>query len=282
MIEKEIASGNIPAGFESLARGAVQTRGSGNSQGIFGMGFACEPEDNISLSILESEEAIRRVPTAEEYVALSFLGEITEEADRTVRAREAEAGGVSYMVNLWQEMLNQQYAKSTVKEEVEDSQKDLEILQKASLGQLSRFNFITMQNEEISFEDAFKKQRGVEFDKEAILDCQHKADAYTEVKTTVEMIKQVEEYMSAFDNNQEAIIDIPGQSQKIIKGLQLAGINSIEEMNNVLNVVFEKYKNNPDIIGYGNKGMIFDRKADGKYVIKYNPDTDIGKLIISS
>ena len=33
MIEKEIASGKIPAGFESLAREVVQTRGSGNSQG---------------------------------------------------------------------------------------------------------------------------------------------------------------------------------------------------------------------------------------------------------
>ncbi len=267
MIEKEIAPGKIPAGFESLAREADQTRGSGNSQGIFGMGFACEPEDNITLSSVGNEEAIRRVPTAEEYVALSFLGEITEEADRTVRARETEAGGVSYMVNLWQEMLNQQYAKSTVKEEVEDSQKDLEILQKASLGQLSRFNFITMQNEEISFEDAFKKQRGVEFDKEAILDCQNKADAYTEVKTTVEMINIIKSQLgmttSGTVHNQ---MNPEEASAAIIKAFQLAGIKNLADMNKALRMIESKKATHPDIEKYGGE-FRFAKNKQGEYVI---------------
>ena len=265
LIRRDIKTGELPAGFEGLALDAQRSSGG---EGIFGAGYpAGEIGDSISIRMPEETDVVTRVPTVEEYMAISFLGGITEEADNTVKAREKDSGVISSVVNAWQEFATKEYAKSTVEEKIKDSKEDLALLNKALLGQITKFNFITMSNEVVSFEEMFAKRRGVKFDPKAIEECQQQAEIYATVKTTVEMVNKLQSILketTAGDVNDQMYPQ--SAASGIIKAYQMAGIKSLAEMNDSLRNLSEKYKEHPLIKKYGGEFRLA-KNTNGAYVI---------------
>ena len=205
-------------------------------------------------------------PLASHQEALGFLQQITNEADTAFQAREKESGVMSSVVNTWQEMFNEQYARSTVQRELTTAKEDLRLLEKASKGELQETDFLGNTRNK-SFEEVFKERRGVEFNSEAIEDCTEKAQEYAVAKTSVEMankIKQVLKYTTKGDVTSQMR---PQDSAKaIIKAFQFSGVGSLEEMNKALKDISEKYKNHPLIQKYGGDFRL-SRNSQGEYVI---------------
>ena len=264
LIQKDLESGKIPVGFEFLAADAVKSRQSGGNLGIFGTGFANNAGDGYQSS---TQTIPSRMPAEAEMAALYFLGDITNQSEAMVEERDREAGAMSAVVNTWQEFFNKQYAKSTVKDKVKDSKSDLELLQKAAFGQVTKFNYITLSDEVISFEDMFKKRRGVKFSEEAIAECSEKAKAYTTVKTSVDMINTLQDVLAEVTEGDVNDQMYPQKaSSEIIKAFQMAGIKTLEDMNSTLKQIEEKYKDSPAIQKYGGDFRLA-KNNNGQYVI---------------
>ena len=153
---------------------------------------------------------------------------------------------MSYIVNQWQESFNRQYAKSTVKKEIEVAKKDVNVLEKAGKGQIGYTDFLGITHTK-SFEEVFKEQRGVKFDEKAIADCREKAEQFAAIKTSVDMIKQVKELLdyTTQDSNHRS----PDEAfESMLTALRLCGITEKDDISNILADIHEKYKDHPAFI----------------------------------
>lgn len=283
LIKKDMEqTGVVYAGFESLAKSVAKSHikqptsnaninvKTNNRASIFGS----QNTDNYAEPLTIAYPEIQ--PTESQREAINFLKDITSDAEITFKNREDEAGLLSATVNAGHEVINwwrktfenrqNDYAKSTVKKELQRAKEDLQLLERASKGQADYTDFLG--NTHIrNFEDVFKQRRGVKFDEKAIADCTEKAEQFAAIKTTVEMINQTKQilgYTTKGDIHSQ--INPQEASSTIIKAFQLSGINSIEEMNKTLQDIEQKYQNHPDIQKYGG-GFKFVKNEQGQYVI---------------
>ena len=280
LIKKEMEqTGVVYAGFESLAKSVAkshikQPKQNTNTNANIKTYSAVSIFGTRNVSSEINPYSVERTtitypeiqPTESQSEAINFLKDLTNEAETTFKNREDEAGALSTVVNIWHESLKDQYAKSNVKKELQSAKDDLQMLERASKGQVGYTDFFG--NTHIrSFEDVFKQRRGVKFDEQAVTDCTEKAEQFAAIKTSVEMINQTKQtlrYTTKGDvhsqmNPQEA-------SSAIIKAFQLSGVNSLDEINKTLKDIEQKFKKHPDIQKYGG-GFKFAKNKQGQYVI---------------
>ena len=275
IMQKEMQkTGKVYPGFENLAvstkgnKDAAKTESStpvSQNKNLFEIGGAKDLSIGVTLERTNQNYATL-TPTQSQTEAINFLKDITTDADTTVKEREKESGVLSTVVNGWQEVFNKEYAKTTVKNEITKTKQDLIQLEKASKGEPIAYDFLG--NPKVAtFEETFKKTRGVEFNEKNIQDCQEKAQDYAQVKTAVEMINKTKENLSFATKGDLTSQMSPEKSSKaIIDAFKLAGVNSKEEINKTLKDINEKYKNHPDVKKYGGDFRLGKNKQ-GKYVI---------------
>ena len=277
LIKKEMEElGTVYPGFESLAKSATKPQikqpaqpmpsSAKPSSSIFGSEIISSEPYSISIERTTSTYPETQLTEVQDE-AINFLKDLTGEAETTFQNRENEAGTLSAVVNTWQEVFNKQYAKSTLKKELQMAKTDLHLLEQAGKGQLGYTDFVG--NTHIrSFEDVFKSSRGVRFDEKAIADCSEKAEQFAAIKTSVEMINQTKQMLGyTTKGDVHSQMNLHEASKSIIKAFQLSGINSLEEMNKTLQDIEQKYKNHPDIKEYGGDFKI-EKDNKGRYVIK--------------
>lgn len=278
LIKKEMEkSGTVYPGFEGLAKSVAKIKvkqplqneitsvNTTTTNSIFGTQVV---DNGLSLGFSEKNDVIypKIKPTESQSEAISFLKDLTGDAETTFKNREEEAGALSYVVNTWQEAFNKEYAKSTVKKELDMAKEDLKLLEQASQGQLVYTDILGNTNVR-SFEDVFKQRRGVKFDEKAVADCTEKAEQFAAIKTSVEMINKTKETLGYTTKGDVHSQMTPQESSAaIVKAFQLSGVNSLDEMNKTLKDIEEKYKSHPDIQKYGGD-FKFAKNEQGKYVI---------------
>lgn len=275
IMQKEMQkTGRIYPGFENLAvskKGNKETKKlnqptpMNSNNNLFGVNGVKDLLIGVTLE-RSSNNYATMTPSQSQSDAINFLKDITAEADTIVKERENEAGALSNLVNTWQEIFNNEYAKSTVKKEISKTKQDLILLEKAAKGEPISYDFIG--NPEIStFEETFRNTRGVVFNEKNIQECQEKAQNYAQVKTAVEMINRTKSNLSFATKGDVASQMSPeNASQAIIDAFKLSGVNSKEEINKTLKAINEKYKDHPDVKKYGGDFRIAKNKQ-GNYVI---------------
>lgn len=206
------------------------------------------------------------IPTHSQADAINFLKDITTEADSIVKERDKESGALSSVVNTWQEIFNEEYARSTVKNEISKTKQDLILLEKASKGEPIAYDFLGKPIIK-TFEEIFRNTRGVEFNEKNIHDCQEKAQDFAKVKIAVDMINKTKAKLS-FATKGDIISQLAPEeaSKAIIDAFKLAGVNSKKEINKTLKDINEKYKDHPDLKKYGGDFRLSKNKQ-GNYVI---------------
>jgi segregation and condensation protein A len=94
-----------------------------------------------------------------------------------------------------------------------------------------------------SFEEVFKKQRGVNFDDEAVADCAEKAEQFATIKTAINMIDMTKEMLGyatrAGSATTEIRVDIA--AEEILRAFQACGITDGKEIAQTLSDIAEKY-----------------------------------------
>lgn len=187
-----------------------------------------------------------------EQIAMIFLGNMTKSAQSTVEEREKEAGPLSWCVNTWEEIIDDELAKSNVNKNISETKKDIAQLEKAAMGENTKFNFVTRNNVPITFAETFKIQRGVEFSESNIKDCQAQSEVFAGVKTAKTMVDNLKSKLNYYTTGTvSASMDNTGASKTIYDIFKLSGISHSTYMNQALETISEKYKNHPDIKKYG-------------------------------
>lgn len=275
IMQKEMQrTGKVYPGFENLV---VSTKGNkdatktespspvAQNKNLFEMSGAKDLSIGVTIERTDQNYATL-TPTQSQAEAIKFLKDITTDADIIVTERDKESGVLSSVVNSWQEVFNKEYAKTTVKNEITKTKQDLIQLEKASKGEPIAYDFLG--NPKLAtFEETFKKTRGVEFNEINIQDCQEKAQDYASVKTAVEMINKTKELLSFSTKGDLTSQMSPEKSSKaIIDAFKLAGVNSKEDINKTLKDINEKYKNHPDVKKYGGDFRL-GKNEQGHYVI---------------
>ena len=199
--------------------------------------------------------------------AISFLKSISEPASSMVEKRDMEGGFNSDLVNWFIERgKNEEFGRTNVKSEISKLQSDIKFLELAAKGEAKQFSVLRGYYN-VTFEEAFKQTRGVEFDQNAITLCDITANNYSQVKTCYEMINYTKsklEYVTRGDITSNLELDKAGKA--IIETFKLCGAQSIEDINKTLSDISEKYKNHPTVQKYGGE-FRFAKNKDGKYVL---------------
>ena len=163
LIKKEMEqTGVVYAGFESLAKSVAKSQIKQPTQNtnanvkinatasIFGTQIV-DNEFDLGFSGKTTNTYPEIQPTESQSEAINFLKDITSDAETTFKNREDEAGGLSATVNAGYEVSNwwrktfenrqNDYAKSTVKKELQAAKEDLQLLEQASKGQVGYTDF---------------------------------------------------------------------------------------------------------------------------------------------
>ncbi len=266
LIKKEMeAKGTVYTGFETLATSAIKTKSTQNNSNIFGIEYV--KDKNAGFTIERNTVTNTPVqPTPSQTKAIEFLSSICSEAETVFKEREDEAGAISAIVNTWKEIFDKEYAKSTVKKEIQALEEELKVLDKASKGELTTRDILGNVRTK-TFEETFLQRRGVKFNEENISDCAKKAQQFAGIKSSVDMINQLKELLgNTTCGNIQSQLNPQESSATILKAFQMSGINSINEMNKTLKDIEEKYKNHPDMQKYGT-GLRFAKNKQGKYLV---------------
>ena len=266
LIKKEMeAKGTVYTGFETLATSAIKTKSTQNNSNIFGIEYV--KDKNAGFTIERNTVTNTPVqPTPSQTKAIEFLSSICSEAETVFKEREDEAGAISAIVNTWKEIFDKEYAKSTVKKEIQALEEELKVLDKASKGELTTRDILGNVRTK-TFEGTFLQRRGVKFNEENISDCAKKAQQFAGIKSSVDMINQLKELLgNTTCGNIQSQLNPQESSATILKAFQMSGINSINEMNKTLKDIEEKYKNHPDMQKYGT-GLRFAKNKQGKYLV---------------
>ena len=245
LIKKDMEQpGVVYAGFESLAKSVAKSQVKQPSQGentkskgassIFGTQII--ENDYNPYGIEKKEDSFSEIQlTQSQQEAITFLNNLTKEAKAIFENREKEAGFISELLNQEHERINTQlehyaneknyYAKSALKSELSATEKDIQLLEQASRGEVGYVDF--WGNPRVkSFEEVFKEVRGVKFDEKAIAKCTEKAQQLATIKTTVERINQIKQtlgYTTKGDRHSQ--INPEGASSAIINAFNMCGLS---------------------------------------------------------
>ncbi len=271
IMQKEMQkTGKVYPGFEYLVKSSGKNDSHSillrNSQSnVFGTGFI--KDKNIGISVERKPKDYATIqPTSQQAEAISFLKNITSQASLIVNERDKESGVLSDVVDSWQEYFNKEYSRSSVRANISKTQQDLISLEKSAKGEPLSFDLLG--NPIISsFEETFKRTRGVDFSEKNINDCKQKAEKFAEVKTAVDMIKRTKQNL-AFATKGDTMSQMTPEnaSKAIIGAFNLAGIKSQSKINEILGVISEKYKDHSTIKKYGGEFKLAKNNR-GEYVI---------------
>ena len=263
IMQKEMKkTGKIYPGFESLS--ASNKKMLENSP-VFSIGLNLDKQKGISIE-KTPKSSEKTEPTEVQTSAIDFLKTVTGQANDTVTERDKEAGVLSSTVNLWQETFNKDLAKSTVKNEIKSTQEDIKLLERASRGEAVYDNLFTGETVSTSFEEMFKKRRGVEFNEQAINDCKEKSQQFARVKTVVNMISDIKDEFKAIADNPMSQFNPEQSSAAIVKAFKMSGVTKLEDMNAVLKDIETKNKDNPYISKFG-QNLRFETNSNGEPVL---------------
>ena len=278
IMQKEMQkTGKVYPGFENLAVVKKEVKDTkepktqpsplapSNTSNLFGAGF----NKDLSLGVTverSSNNYATLTPTQTQANTINFLKDITSEASSIVNEQDKKSGAISSLVNFWQENFNKQYSKSYVKGQISQTQQDLILLEKSAKGEPISYDFLGNPTI-LSFEETFRKSRGVEFNEANIQDCTQKAQEFAQVKTAVEMINSTKQNLAlATKGDLSSQMNPEKSSAAIINAFKLSGVNSPSEINKTLADINEKYKDHPDVQKYGGDFRLAKNKQ-GKYVI---------------
>ena len=263
IMQKEMKkTGKIYPGFESLS--ASNKKMLENSP-VFSIGLNLDKQKGISIE-KTPKSSEKTEPTEVQTSAIDFLKTVTGQANDTVTERDKEAGVLSSTVNLWQETFNKDLAKSTVKNEIKSTQEDIKLLERASRGEAVYDNLFTGETVSTSFEEMFKKRRGVEFNEQAINDCKEKSQQFARVKTVVNMISDIKDEFKAIADNPMSQFNPEQSSAAIVKAFKMSGVAKLEDMNAILKDIETKNKDNPYISKFG-QNLRFETNSNGEPVL---------------
>ena len=264
-------TGKVFPGFEHLAQSLKKNDSQSllvrdSQANVFGRGFINDRNIGISLERQVKDYATIQ-PTQQQAEAINFLKDITSQASSIVNERDKESGALSDAVNTWKEYFNKEYARSSVKENISKTQQDLVFLEKSAKGEPLSYDLLG--NPIVSsFEEIFKRTRGVEFNEKNIQECKEKAEEYVKIRTSVEIIDKIKQKLALSTKGDiKSQMSPEDSSEAIISAFRLAGVNSKEEINKTLAEISEKYKDHSYIKKYGGDFKLAKNKA-GKYVIK--------------
>ena len=200
--------------------------------------------------------------------ALDFLCQMTSDASRNMEAQERRDGWDNDIANFFKECFNTEYAKSNVKKAISSTQKDINALENTALNANST---------QISFEEIFYKQRGVEFDIKLINLCDEKAKAMADVQSVKDCINNIKKKLkkSLVNNIGNAIETRDYGNGKIARTqgefaildtLQFLGIKKQEDINRMLSEIEENNVNSDAFTKYG-KDIRLEKDDKGNWVI---------------
>lgn len=272
IMQKEmLKTGNVFPGFEFLAESSSSKQPAAPKSNVFGTGF--NSDDTIGLRL--EKEVFPETPIAlpgkqigpAEKEGIDLLKTITGEAGSIVKNHEQESGFLTSVVNGYQEVFNEELSNSAVKKEIQRAKSDIETLQAAAEGKAVRHNYFTGESSVMSFEEVFKKQRGVEYNVANVINCKQEMEKFARVKTASEMINMTKQELSFLTRgdalSSSGVLD---SSNAILKAFNLSGVTNKNDMNAVLNQIEEKYKDHPDIKTYGGN-LRFEKLPNGKIYV---------------
>lgn len=201
-----------------------------------------------------------------EKTAVEFLTQMTSDASHNISTQDAKDGFISkWIVNLYKETVNSTNAKSNVKKAIEDTKQDISQLALAASGALDSQDWRGKVNK-VTFEDTFKKLRGVEFNETNIQNCQKKAVEMANVQTMKDMTDKLKQTLDSATVNSVQNAGYADANAAIMNTFKMLGMGSTGKINAALKDIEEKCKDNPEINKYGGDFRISKNKA-GKYII---------------
>ena len=191
--------------------------------------------------------------------AIEFLDKLVGKANKTVQNRDLEQGAISYAVNFFYELFKSELAESNVKETIKEEGDKLFILENAKEGRVRDKKTKKL----MSFEEVFKDQRGVEFNKDNIAKCSELADKCTKMKTLIDMNSHIKGKL-----NKAILGDVntrmkQGAGNALFEAFKCIDLSDIKEINKLLKTIEEQ---NPQIKEYGTNLRI-NKDKDGKFVV---------------
>lgn len=214
-----------------------------------------------------------------ENYALNRLNQNIDEATQIVEEREKEGGFFSWLVNQGHEaaanpthslfteiFFNGENAKSTIENTILESQKDFEYLQQIAQGEEVRSDYV--RTNPITFAEAWKERRGVEFDENALRTCEEKSQVMAQINLTVNTLNSVKSQLRKAGGaglNQNTRPDVVGAT--LLQAFKLAGITKISDINKVISDIETNFKDHPNIKKYGGDLKI-EKDTNGKWVLK--------------
>lgn len=256
-------------GFNNFVEQNPPSAFSGN---VFGSGFNHNSTTGLSIERQENPDTPKEIGVSEKE-GIDLLKTITGEAKQIVDARESEAGFLSSAVNTWQEVFNKELAKSTVTREIKNAETDIKLLEAAAKGEAVNTNYFTGETTSTSFEEMFKKRRGVDYSLLNVVNCKQEAEKFSRVKTASEMIKSIKSELAVTTKGDVASQMSPEKSSAaIVKAFNLSGVTSSKDMNAVLKDIEEKNKNNPDIKKYGGN-LRLEKDKNGRIMVMRTTST---------
>lgn len=119
--------------------------------------------------------------TSSENSAITILDKMLSSAQANMQYQQKADGDIADFVNGVKEFFNAEKAKSNVNEALKQEANSLQTLKKASDGELEKLEAPTGQTVPVSFKQAFKQERGVEFKTENIEKFQSTAEEFNKV-----------------------------------------------------------------------------------------------------
>ena len=207
--------------------------------------------EQVAESNLEKQKS--NIPEYQQEV-IDFLKDIRVDMEKTLKARKAEGGAVSKLVDMWQKEFNYEISEKGIEDAILLLDKDIKFLENAA--------------QKGEFESAFYEKFNKKFDLERFQKCKEEADKYLRIKTGYDMLTQTKALMRKATNNDVKSNTNPEVSTAyIIKAFQLCGVNSPDEIQSQLNEIVSKYKNHPVFKKYQADGGLVLSSNNGKLTI---------------
>lgn len=199
----------------------------------------------------------------EEAVAMQFLKQIVSSADANMDYQDKHEGYISkWVVNLVKEAGNTVYAKSNVKKAISDTKSDIIILENAASGQIDK----DFTGNKLTFKEAFRTQRGVEFDEKKILNCEEKSKEMANVQLAKDITDKLKNTLDRATVNNASNTGMVDANEAIKDTFMFLGVKKQSDINNILKNIETKHRDDDVIKKYGGDFRIAKNKA-GKYMI---------------
>lgn len=199
----------------------------------------------------------------EEAAAMQFLKQMVSSADANMDYQDKHEGYISkWVVNLVKEAGNTVYAKSNVKKAISDTKSDIIVLENAASGQIDK----DFTGNKLTFKEAFRTQRGVEFDEKKILNCEEKSKEMANVQLAKDITDKLKNTLDRATVNNASNTGMVDANEAIKDTLMFLGVKKQSDINNILKNIETKHRDDDVIKKYGGDFRIAKNKA-GKYMI---------------